>query len=137
MVSKQALSIIVVFTVIALVNCQFFSTNDGINLPRIGKRSYLSTLLRRKPYTLGNNKASAIDDYRHIDKLSYRKWLGDKYGKRDALDDEDNDGGEANIDTAEFITADNVDISRQMMIDEALAKFLAYKLNEQNSSESN
>jgi hypothetical protein len=129
MVSKQALSILVVFTVIALVNCQFFSSNDGINLPRIGKRSYLGTLLRHRPVS-GNSRATYGEDFRHSDKLSFRRWPGAKYGKRADTDDNDNDDL-VKIDTADFVTGDNVDAARLAIMNALLEKYS--RLSEENS----
>jgi hypothetical protein len=119
MVSKQALGLFVVFTVVALVNCQFFSSNDGINLPRNGKRSYTSMLLRRKP--IKDNSFRTGDDFKLLDKLSYSKSLGRKYGKRA---DQDDDYANEDFDDSDF----------DREIEELVAKYLALKERERAGS---
>ena len=60
-------------------NSQYFSSNDGINLPRNGKRSYLGYYLNMKEPA--NELFDNQDKFQQTDKLSFRKKFG-KYGKR-------------------------------------------------------
>jgi hypothetical protein len=67
-------------SVLAIASAQYFSSSDGINLPRNGKRSYLGYYLNMKEPSneLFDN---AQEKYQQTDKLSFRKKFG-KYGKR-------------------------------------------------------
>ena len=65
---------------LALTSAQYFSSNDGINLPRNGKRSYLGYYFNMKEPSneLFDN---GQEKFQQTDKLSFRKKFG-KYGKR-------------------------------------------------------
>ena len=69
----------VALAVIALTSAQYFSSNDGINLPRNGKRSYLGYYFNMKEPS--NQVYDAPEKYQQTDKLSFRKKFS-KYGKR-------------------------------------------------------
>lgn len=76
------------FAVICVVYGQYFSSSDGVNLPRSGKRSYLTSLLKQSDEQASSTPKSPssiinIDgpSYYQTDKLSYRKLLS-KLGKR-------------------------------------------------------
>ena len=71
--------LIVVLAAIALTSAQYFSSNDGINLPRNGKRSYLGYYFNMKEPT--NQLFDMPEKYQQTDKLSFRKKFS-KYGKR-------------------------------------------------------
>ncbi len=106
---------------VTLVNSQYFSSHDGINLPRNGKRSSpLSNLVRYKNMP---NKLSSFTLYKlhspisfdrvyHQDKLSYRKYFK-KFGKRFMGGDDDQNSVEF-----DFIKEDDYDkMMRKFIID--------------------
>lgn len=72
--------ICILLFVASTVSAQYFSANDGINLPRNGKRSYLSSILRSSP-SQKNSIGDSTDNYSQTDKLSYRKMFN-HFGKR-------------------------------------------------------
>lgn len=75
------LTILLVFlSALAIASAQYFSSNDGINLPRNGKRSYLGYYLNMKEPT-NELFENGQDKFQQTDKLSFRKKFG-KYGKR-------------------------------------------------------
>lgn len=82
---------------VCIVNGQYFSSSDGVNLPRSGKRSYLTSLLKNLPDQQaddqqqqqqsgsGSSTSSFVNldgpSYYQTDKLSYRRLLN-KMGRR-------------------------------------------------------
>lgn len=80
-------TIVLSFAVLCIANGQYFSSSDGVNLPRSGKRSYLTSLLKQDPpsvaSSLSSNQPINLDGprYYQTDKLSFRKFLS-KLGKR-------------------------------------------------------
>jgi hypothetical protein len=79
----------VTLCVLAIASAQYFSSSDGINLPRNGKRSYLGYYLNMKEPSneLFDN---AQEKFQQTDKLSFRKKFG-KYGKRSGVAATSND----------------------------------------------
>lgn len=84
-------TLIVSFAVICVVYGQYFSSSDGVNLPRSGKRSYLTSLLKQSDEQPSSTpKSAAISNidgpsYYQTDKLSFRR-LFNKLGKRNDQD---------------------------------------------------
>ena len=79
----------VTLCVLGIASAQYFSSSDGINLPRNGKRSYLGYYLNMKEPSneLFDN---AQEKFQQTDKLSFRKKFG-KYGKRSGVAAASND----------------------------------------------
>lgn len=81
--------LIVSMAIICVVSGQYFSSSDGVNLPRSGKRSYLTSLLKNEDLQSSSTPKSPessvvnIDgpSYYQTDKLSFRR-LFNKLGKR-------------------------------------------------------
>ena len=103
MISKLPLSVFIGLIALAVVNSQFFSSNDGILLPRNGKRSYLDTLLGRKPTFINgeSNAAASGDHFYKADKMSFLKTL-QKFGKRGDLKRETSSENDNNDDDNYF-----------------------------------
>ena len=86
--SNLIIGILLTLAIICVVNGQYFSSSDGVNLPRSGKRSYLTSLLKDQDLQASTPKSTEssvvnIDgpSYYQTDKLSFTR-LFNKLGKR-------------------------------------------------------
>lgn len=73
MVSKSFLTVFAIAMCIALTSGQFFSANDGINLPRIGKRSRGGLAFYRRILSNSANGNTANSFPRRFSKLSGKR----------------------------------------------------------------
>ena len=72
--------IMLLLAVFAIANAQYFSSNDGINLPRNGKRSSFGNYLHLKGPLRQSRLYEQPERFFQTDKLSFRKAFG-KYGR--------------------------------------------------------
>ncbi len=110
-----------------VVNSQYFSSHDGINLPRNGKRSSpLTNIVSYRKLTKPNPLSSSLynlhtpisfDRVYHQDKLSFRKYLK-KFGKRFVIDPFDDDEyNNVELDLVKSANMNNDKMIRNLIID--------------------
>ena len=116
--------IILLLAVVTIASAQYFSSNDGVNLPRNGKRSYLGNLLNLRGPIRQSRLYEQPERFFQTDKLSFRKAFG-KYG-RDLAENE------ANADIEAYLQElSNNPAVGNAIIKEVLIEYLANNNQEQ------
>lgn len=148
-------AVLLCFEATLLVNAQYFSAADGVTIGRLGKRTYLSDLLRlNTPYPSEERQNLVPSDYYQTDKFATRRW--NKFGKRtlgnEYLDQVDEGDEESYLNellylalsnnlsrdvvTKELVNKNNLD-KAQSTIEKLLLRLIQYRnsLNNNNRNE--